>query len=132
MMHEFEVGKCARGPAQHVSFDFVHSVPAGCVDESADLVPAFTPIDLGGPPDVKCRIDLGLHFQGAVDLAANRSSADAQGRICLEALKALFKIVAGKRQITVEFYQEIPRRDGVVECWGPGVLGAWSGKLVDG
>ncbi len=117
VMDQLHIRKSARGPAQHVSFDFVHRVPSWGAEEPAKLLPACSTVNFGGSPNMEGGIDFRFHFQCAVDRAANRSSPDAKGWVRFETLKALFKIVAGKRQIPVELYQEIPGRNGVLESW---------------
>src|SRR5438128_5277 len=78
VVDQFQIGESRRGPAEHVRFDFIHRIPARRADQSPNLCPALTAIDLRGATNMKSRINFRLGFHLAVHLIANESATDSK------------------------------------------------------
>src|SRR5665213_1002160 len=106
MMQDAKVGEAARRPAKHVGFEVVHRIPAGRAHDTSEVVPALSPVDLGGSANMKYRtfFECDLSVQVVVDAA----SGDAKSRVLRKFSKALLEIVRREAEVSVEFYDELP------------------------
>ncbi len=90
-MAQCQGGKAASAPAEAVGFHLVHGVPPRGSEQSSDILPACTTVDLGGAADMKSggRFNLKISFH----FMADHSASNTQSRIGGKFGKGLLEVL---------------------------------------
>src|SRR6267378_2165368 len=94
VLNKAQVGKRLGSPTELIGLEFIDSIPTKPGDESVELLPTFSSIDLCASANVKSRRT--PQSQVTIHFVVDRASADSEPRQLAKVFKASFEIIRAK------------------------------------